>query len=200
VISFIRKKEFTAAGDLLEVTDEMKVLTSIVITQLTFGHPEEDLEMFNRIILFPDEFRFGRTDQYFKGEVNLTGCILLSWKNLLEGVNDREDGINLALHEAAHAFRLSVAFGMVDNAENMIRKLHEFDNLAAGEMQKYEEGRQEFFRAYGAENYNEFFAVAVECYFERPKQFVEYNQLLYNKLMEILRLDLLQPDPVITKS
>lgn len=199
VISFIRNKEFTAAGDLLEVTDEMKVLTSIVITQLTFGHPEENLDMFSRIILFPDEFQFGRTERYLKGEVNLTGGILLSWKNLLEGIADKEDGTNLALHEAAHAFRLSIAFGMVENSEILTRMLHEFDDLASDEMQKFEEGSHIFFREYGAQNYNEFFAVAVECYFEQPGQFIEYNPLLYNKLREILHIDLLRSDPVITE-
>jgi|WetSurMetagenome_2_1015567.scaffolds.fasta_scaffold91402_2 MtfA peptidase len=197
VLAFIRNKEFIPSGVLEEVTDEMKIIVSSLITQLTFGHPEENLEMFTKIILYPDEFQYGQSDQYLDGEVNLSGCIILSWKNLVEGIEDKADGRNLALHEAAHALRLSAAFHMSDQSEKMIALFHEFDELAGKEMQNYEVGRQNFFREYGAENYNEFFAVATECFFEVPEKFYEYNPLLYNKLKQIMRLDLMQMNPVL---
>jgi hypothetical protein len=131
VLAFIRNKEFIPSGGLKEVTDEMKIIVSSLITQLTFGHPEENLEMFTKIILYPDEFQYGQSDQYLDGEVNLSGCIILSWKNLVEGIEDKADGRNLALHEAAHALRLSAAFHMADQSEKMIALFHQFDEQLA---------------------------------------------------------------------
>jgi Mlc titration factor MtfA (ptsG expression regulator) len=36
---------------------------------------------------------------------------------------------------------------------------------------------------------DEFFSVAVECFFERPSDFREYNPKLYDLLTRILKLD-----------
>ncbi|HNX45070.1 MAG TPA: zinc-dependent peptidase [Bacteroidales bacterium] len=197
--TFMTRKNFVASEGIDTITEEMKVIISAIFTQLTFGHPAQYLDMFKTVILRADDYYSSRTGQYYEGEVNLIGCIVLSWKNLMADLENESDGHNLGLHEAAHALRLSYAFFEERESDEMTKLIHEFDELAVQEMNNYETGNQTFFREYGAENYNEFFAVAIECYFEKPRQLFEYNPLIYNKLKQILKLDLLDPEHIIAK-
>ncbi|MEP4532261.1 MAG: zinc-dependent peptidase, partial [Cyclobacteriaceae bacterium] len=46
-----------------------------------------------------------------------------------------------------------------------------------------------FFRAYGGVSQAEFFAVAVENFFERPKEFKAYHSVLYQTMCKLLKQD-----------
>ena len=69
--------------------------------------------------------------------------------------------------------------------------MRNFVQPALVEMQKIEKGENTFFRSYGATNMQEFFSVSVECFFELPLQFREYNPQMYVLLTRILKIDLL---------
>jgi len=123
--------------------------------------------------------------------VNAGGAIVLSWKNFMSGFRDLTDGKNLALHEMAHALRLT---NIVDNDEyDFIDRniMQSFEEIAIEEMRKIENGENPFFRSYGSVNLQEFFSVAVECFFEQPRDFQAYNPQLYLLLTQILKIDLL---------
>jgi len=65
--------------------------------------------------------------------------------------------------------------------------LHEWELRAKHTIKEIAEGREIFFRKYGAANNEEFFAVAVEIFFERPKQLFEKHPLTYTTLCRLLR-------------
>jgi len=69
--------------------------------------------------------------------------------------------------------------------------MREFENQASVEIQNIERGNNSFFRSYASANVEEFFSVAVECFFEQPKEFQTYNPELYLLLSRILKIDLL---------
>jgi len=188
VQKFINQKQFIARG-MARITDEMKALIAGVAIQLTFGHPSIYFAHFRRILVYPDNYYSEISKRYHKGEVNMGGLIVLSWKNFVEGFIDNNDGRNLGLHEMAHALRLENAitneeFGFLDDDI-----LKTWTDLCYQEIEKINTGESEFFRAYASTNSQEFFAVAVENFFERPVQFSQQHKRLYDTLVKMLNQD-----------
>jgi len=185
VQKFINHKQFVARG-MEKITDEMKALIAGAAIQLTFGHPSIYFAHFKRILVYPDSYYSKISQRYHKGEVNMGGLIVLSWKNFVEGYADNEDGRNLGLHEMAHALHLENAitneeYGFLD--DDVLRT---WTDLCFREIEKMKEGKSDFFRAYAITNSQEFFAIAVENFFERPREFHDWNAKLYNTLVKML--------------
>jgi len=190
VQKFIDEKEFIAR-QMDEVTSEMKVLISASAIQLTFGLPPVFLVHFKRILVYPDTYFSTINQQYHKGEVNPNGqLIVLSWKNFLEGYIYPHDSHNLGLHEMAHALLLE---NRIRNHEtNFLSRwsLKKFFSLAELEIQQMNKSdKHPHFRGYGAANRHEFFAVAIETFFENPSKFRLERPKLYRALANILRQD-----------
>jgi hypothetical protein len=188
VCNFIYGKRFIPRH-VEEVTIEAKVLIAASAVQLTFGLPHVYLRHFNKILVYPNNYYSSVTRRHHKGEVNPRfGIIVLSWQAFVDGYIDQTDSINVGLHEMAHALRL----------ENMIRDgqyqfiddelLSQFDQWAE---RICAEGATSntFFRPYACVNVHEFFAVAVENFFERPQQFSEALPELYAIMVRLLNQD-----------
>ncbi len=191
VAKFISIKEYIPR-DMDHVTEEMKVLIAASAIQLTFGLPKVFLKHFKYILIYPNDFYSHSTDQYHKGEVNpMKKAIVLSWKHFVEGYV-RHEGINLGLHEMAHALQLE---NIVANGEYDFMKdtdIRKWQMLAEEEIDKMKNGEATFFRPYGSTNHAEFFSVAVENFFERPVEFSKYHPDLY-----LVMSDLLNQDPIL---
>lgn len=188
VMTFRSLTEFIPR-EMAEVTEEMEILISASAVQLTFGFDDVFLDHFVRIIVYPDQFFSTEGQRYHKGEVNPRAkAIVLSWKHFVEGYAFNE-GVNLGLHEMAHALQLeniilNDEYGFMDSND-----IREWQTLAAAEIEKIISPEESFFRAYGGVNQAEFFAVAVENYFERPKEFQKYNDKLYRTMCRLLKQD-----------
>lgn len=171
------------------VSMEMKVLISASAIQLTFGFPNVNLRWFRNILVYPDTFYSHANKARHKGEVNPRAkAIVLSWKYFVEGYLQK-DGRNLGLHEMAHALRLE---NRITNQEFDFLDaeiLHEWEIRAERTIQEIRNGTEYFFREYGATNNEEFFAVAVENFFERSKLFLEKHPKTYQTLCRLLKQD-----------
>lgn len=194
---FINMKTFTSRGDIKQVTPEMKALIAGAAIQITMGYPDVFFTHFRTIIIYPDMYYSKLTKHYHNGEVNQLGVIVLSWKSFMQGFRDPRDGVNLGYHEMAHALKLQ---NIVENNEYEFIDssiMNQFEREAKKEMQKVKEIPEgtSFFREYSAANLNEFFAVAIENFIERPKEFKEYNNTIYYLLTKILNFDLLELSP-----
>jgi Mlc titration factor MtfA (ptsG expression regulator) len=188
VQKFINQKQFIARG-MDRITDEMKALIAGAAIQLTFGYPSIYFAHFTRILVYPDNYYSEISRRYHKGEVNMGGLIVLSWKNFVEGFIDETDGRNLGLHEMAHALRLENAirneeYGFLDDEILMA-----WTDLCYREIERMNSGTSDFFRAYATANSQEFFAVAVENFFERPTDFRDWHPRLYDTLAQMLNQD-----------
>jgi MtfA peptidase len=186
VNSFIEAKEFVPK-EMDAVSEEMKVLVAASAVQITFGLQENSLDHFSHIIIYPDVFYSRADNRMHKGEVNMRGIIVLSWKHFLEGYIDPTDGRNLGLHEMAHALRLEDQFFGEENFPDDL--LENWEALAEKEMKLMKSGFGGFFREYATTNKEEFFAVAVEYFFENPAGFKSYNSQLYQMLSKLLNQD-----------
>ncbi|WP_422361648.1 zinc-dependent peptidase [Reichenbachiella sp.] len=190
---FIYVKEFIPR-QIPIVTEEMKVLISACAVQLTFGYPKVFLSHFKRILVYPDNYYSTINKTFHKGEVNpRLRAVVISWKAFVAGYFNPKDGRNLGLHEMAHALRLE---NLILNAEYNFfdgAVLQQWQTLADQEMQNISAGNSRMFRGYAATDPDEFFAVAVENFFERPEKFKSLMPNLYGILVLLLKQDPLNP-------
>ncbi|MDF2159079.1 zinc-dependent peptidase [Algoriphagus sp. CAU 1675] len=195
--AILSTKQFIGRGGMKVVTEEMKVLIGATIVQVTFGLEKVALSHFKKVLIYPDSYYSRISKAYHRGEVNPRyGLIVLSWQSFVSGLADSNDGVNLGIHEVAHALKL----------ENQIRYNGESDFFNPVLWEKYlEQSRQErenlkngsddFFRERGGVDDHEFFAVALENFFERPEKFKELKPTFYKTLVFLLR-----QDPITLKS
>ena len=146
----------------------------------------------------PKRFEWATSTSETKAEATLgeswhRGTVILAWDDVLRGVEVPTDGHNVALHEFAH--QLDSASG----AANGIPQLGAGQRYAAWTSvleesfarfsRQVRTGRKTAIDAYGATNEAEFFAVATETFFERPKQLQHEYPELYGQLLKYYRQD-----------
>lgn len=183
-------KEFVAKGELPEVSFRMRMIISSYVAQLTFGFDDLLLDSFRRFEIYTAPFISEKLNTLVKGEASSFGVIRLSWLDLVEGHNDNTNGINLALHEFAHA----LLFDNIDNREDFhfldTEAYLAFMQLAEEEIVHMRNNKEHFYRNYAASNIHEFFAVSVENFFERS---VDMERELPNLFLGLTRLLKMNP-------
>ncbi|MCH7403469.1 zinc-dependent peptidase [Belliella kenyensis] len=188
---FIAEKEFLPRGDLKVVTQEMKLLIAATAVMVTFGYPRVRLKHFSKILIYPDSYYSTINKQYHQGEVNpRLGIIVLSWENFVKGFIDQENGVNLGIHEIAHAMKLENQIHYNRESRFFNPDLWErYAEQAKLEMGKIRNNQKSLFRESAGINAHEFFAVALETFFEKSSTFKAYNKELYQSLVYLLRQD-----------
>ncbi len=186
VAHFIWNKQFLAR-QMSSVTEEMQVLIASVAIQLTFGLPKVYLSHFTKILVYPTAYYSTINKTYHKGEVNPRfGLIVLSWDAFVAGMRKRTDGLSLGLHEFAHALHLE---NRIKNSEYGYFNAQVWDAYlyqSHKERITIEIGTNPFFRKYASIDEYEFFAVAVELFFEQSQALNDYNTILYITLTRLL--------------
>ncbi len=127
------------------------------------------------------------------GLAQLGGPVVLSWDAALAGAQNKDDGRNVVLHEFAH--KLDMADHLADGTPPMknpglftdwVRVMTEaFEDLN----EAAEKGRKTLLDKYGASEPCEFFAVATEAFFEKPKPLKRQHPDLYGVLAGYYRQD-----------
>ena len=169
-MKFIHSKKFETRKD-LTLTNEMKLMVSATAVKITFGLKEYLLASFDSIIIYPEEFYSRNSNAISKGETNARGVIVFSWKDFKFGYKYPDDSLNLGYHEFAHAIFIDHFKNNIDDrfSKNYVKwLLHlKYRQTISQIAQKH------IFRKYVSVNKHEFFAVAVENFFERPEHFRE---------------------------
>ncbi len=175
----------------VEVTDEIRVLIAAGAAVLLHGQPEWELPRGHTILVYPesfdDKFRVGREGP-FLGQMHGQGPIIISRRALLEGWQRSGDGSNVVLHEFAHLMDMRSARS--DGVPRMLNTAAtaEWLKLIHAEMLKVKQHRS-ILRFYAATNEAEFFAVAVENFFERPRAMRDHHPELYRAFSEFFNQD-----------
>ena len=189
VAAFIQDKEWRGAR--MHVAEEMKVMISACAAELLFGFPQDlVLRHFETIIIFPDSYRSAKSGRLHQGEVRpQSGVIMISWKDFVHGYAHTRDAHNVGLHEMAHAlwFENRIQNGEQDFLHPEL--LQDWIDHADEEIERIREGKSRLLRGYAGTNQAEFFAVAVEYFFERPVEFKQDLPELYTTLCAMLRQD-----------
>jgi len=199
VVKFLRDKKFDCSEN-FELNDDIKVTIAATAVQITFGYKHEyDYKSVNKVYILPKDFTSNSTHKLSKGETGHRGefCyVALSWESFKDGIRDSNDGINVGLHEFAHALFINNIEG--NTAYEFISKIKDWHNEVtniANEQQTHD-----FFRKYAFVNQMEFFAVSIEYFFENPQGFIQHIPELYSLLTVMLSQDPLKPNNGIIRN
>ncbi|MEO8068962.1 MAG: zinc-dependent peptidase [Flavobacteriales bacterium] len=188
VKEFVYEKDWV--GKDIKLTREMQVRISAVAVQVSFGLERMLFLHFANIIVYPDVYRDRRSGALFKGATYVQrGTMALSWKHFTEGDADLTDAIHLGLHEMAHALWLE---NVIPNEEDDFldpMALADWKRLALVEIEMIRAGESRLFRRYAGTNEAEYFACAVEYFFERTADFKEKMPAEYDALSRLLKQD-----------
>lgn len=186
----LSSKKFVPRGGLEEVSSEMEVLISATIAMVTFGWKRLRLAHFHTILVYPNAYYSTSNKTYHRGEVNPRfGLIVVSWRCFVEGFLDEKDGVNLGIHEIAHALKLANQIDSDGEKEFEPHAWTKYKSLVPFELEKVRSGENALFREAALLNEHEFFAVAIENFFERPWEFFNERQELYLSIVQLLKQD-----------
>jgi len=184
VKQFIQKKIFIIRSK--DGFKEMPVLTSADAVQLTFGLDDFLLPWFDFIQIYSEQY-FDR-DSLKVLDGNVYGkTITVAWTQLLKGNSDDVDGVNVGVHEMAHALYFQKV--VLDKKDKMFKNIFA-EVMKEGETIFSKRSQQPLlFRDYAFRNMQEFWAESIEIFFEQP----EYMQRIYpdffNLIAKLLRQD-----------
>jgi Mlc titration factor MtfA (ptsG expression regulator) len=127
------------------------------------------------------------------GESWEMGTVVLAWDSVEQGARNIHDARNVTFHEFAH--QLDHEDGATDGAPGLpSRQAYRswasvFRENYADFIGQLEDGHKTLIDSYGATNPAEFFAVATETFFEKPRQLSEKRPQLYQEMMGYYGLD-----------
>lgn len=200
----VAEKNWEGCGG-LAISDEIKVTVAAEAALLVLGFEDEYFDMVQSILVYPDayvahghEFAAGgfvvEGESDREGEAWYRGPVILSWHDVLAAARCRAGGENLVLHEFAHQLDMQngrVADGVppMESAEQYRRWQEVLDAEYAHLVSECERGRRTLLDCYAATSPAEFFAVATECFFERPRKMAQRHPELYESLRGYYRQD-----------
>jgi len=154
----------------VEQNPEMPILVSAAAVQLTFGLEKFKLNYFDDIFILRDDYHYGFYSRPFMGHVDQTG-IYLSWDNFMRGITGQTPNCNVGLHEMAHALTY-VNFTVQEGRDTSFHdKFKDFSAIARPVFERMQAGETTILDPYAATNYQEFWAVCIETFFERSTSF-----------------------------
>ncbi len=186
----------------LTLSDEMRVTIAGQAGLLVLGHPGFYFERLQTILVFPDTIIHRKSvqaggiikqDQPISGAAWQGGIVSLSWPDVLTGGQHGADGHNLVLHEFAHVLDGidgemcgSPPFGKRD----LVRRWAKVSRLETDRLHTASlHGQRTFLDHYGGTNESEFFAVATENFFERPRGLDENHPEVFELLLALYQVD-----------
>ncbi|PRP93400.1 Protein MtfA [Enhygromyxa salina] len=192
---FLAEQQVYGAGEgdaRLEIDDETRLLIAASAAILGHGMPDLEWPRMRDIVVHPrafDENYSGEGDAHISGMVHYQGPILYSERDLKLGFR-RHDGHNVGLHELAHV--LDLADGAADGVPAGAAWVSSAPwlEIVSDRLRKLRQHRYpHVLRDYAGTNEAEFFAVAVESFFERPRKLRDKDPELYTMLSEYFGQD-----------
>jgi Mlc titration factor MtfA (ptsG expression regulator) len=199
---FLKEKQFIGCLG-LQITEEIKVTIAAIACLLLFGDRKTYFPNLRSVLVYPhayivnelimnsyvvEERRVARL-----GESWTRDQLVLSWEQIQQDVLNWKDGHNVILHEFAH--QLDQEDGQAEGVPILPRVLdyEVWKQVMSAEYlqlcDRVENGQKTVLDNYGATSPAEFFAVATETFFEKPKQLNQKHEVLYEILQRYYRLD-----------
>lgn len=198
---FLAEKRFEGCNGLV-ISDEMRVTIAAQACLLLLGRRIACYPHLDTILVYPTAYvdnsrRLLSTDEHDTGtkagESWQAGSVVLAWDHVLAGITNYEDGHNVTFHEFAH--QLDQLDGNADGAPPLGSWsaaatwskvfMREYKGLIA----ETRRGRRSVLDSYGATHPAEFFAVATEAFFEKPRQLRLKHEALYHELKSYYCVD-----------
>jgi Mlc titration factor MtfA (ptsG expression regulator) len=187
----------------LEVTDHMRLTIAAEACLLALNLPPGCFGPLRSVLVYPTAF-VPRQFSWVResglepphgvlGESWHDGTVILAWDDVVRGLETPTDGQNVVLHEFAH--QLDSAGGKA-NGVPPLGSTHRYaawtqmlERNFARFTREMRDGRPSVLDPYGATNQAEFFAVATEAFFERPRELRRQYPELFAELQRYYRQD-----------
>jgi MtfA peptidase len=203
ILIFMKEKHFEGCGG-LEITDEIKVTIAAYACLLLLHRKTDYYPGLSAILVYPEAY-VARQKQHLPdgiiaegeevriGESWHSGTVVVSWDDVRRKASDIHNGHNVVFHEFAHQLDSSGAkldsTPVLEDHSSYIawaRTLEkEFHNLR----QAVTSHHPTLLDEYGAQDPAEFFAVATECFFEKPRELRKLLPDLYEELKRFYQQD-----------
>ena len=187
---FLLNCRITGIDTNVELTDRILIASSAVIP--IFAFPEWKYTNLKEVLLYSDsfneEFETKGEERNILGMVGtgyMSGKMILSQKALRLGFANESDKSNTAIHEFVHL--IDNQDGATDGIPNaLLSKQYAIPWLSMinSEIGAIYAGKSDI-NPYGATNKAEFFAVASEYFFERPKLLAKKHPVLYGLMEQV---------------
>lgn len=175
----------------LDVTERMIRLTALQACRLILGLGYEPYRHVHRVTFLPSTFVIESSDGHVRarGAADSGGHVALSWQETAAGMYDG-DGRNVVYHEFAHV--LDGYDGIIDGRPDVADDGRWADVVGRAFKRHKRRGkrrRRRLIDRYGATSPIEFFAEAVEVFFERPDELRQQQPQLYDALADYFKQD-----------
>lgn len=175
----------------VQVTESLQLSIAAGIALMLHGRPTWELPGSRSVLFYPDRFDetyHGGIDADYDGMAHEQGPIILTAQAVERSWTEAEDGDNVVLHELAHLF--DFANEGPDGVPSLVNpaSARDWQALVRREMRRVQQGRS-LLRPYAAEAPSEFFAVAVEHFFEQPDRMARWHPDLFQALVSFFCLD-----------
>jgi Mlc titration factor MtfA (ptsG expression regulator) len=204
---FVAEKHWEGCGG-LELTDEMRVTIAAQACLMVLELPHRMYRNVESILVYPSTVRRPESPQgvfvhsrdlvaqgpvALLGEAHHGGPVILAWDRVLRDATRPEDGHNLVYHEFAH--KLDMLDGSADGTpplqtrEQLSHWARACEKAFLALKVDTARGADTLLDSYGATNEAEFFAVATEHFFDRPRSLKAHLPELYQVLADFYRQD-----------
>ncbi|TVP58982.1 MAG: zinc-dependent peptidase [Nodularia sp. (in: Bacteria)] len=203
---FLAEKQFIGCGG-LQVTEEMKVTVAAVACLLLLNERGKYFPKLRSILIYPGTYLVNQTvatgnyvveerREARLGESWTQDQVILSWERIQQDAGNWKDGHNVVLHEFAHQLDQE---GRTANGVPILPRNSDYPVWAQVMTAEYQQLCHDIPRkvktvmdGYGTTNPAEFFAVATETFYEKPRQLKQHHPALYEQLQSYYQLDPIQ--------
>jgi Mlc titration factor MtfA (ptsG expression regulator) len=194
---FLYDKSFEGCGGLI-LNDEIKVTVAAQASLLLLNREVRCYPQLCSVLIYPSTYvvRENHEESVRLGESWQSGAVVLAWDSVKRGAANFADGHNLVIHEFAH--QLDQEDGSGDGAPILAGNSSyavwakvlskEYARLC----KRVNKGKKSVLDDYGATNPAEFFAVASETFFEKPRQLRRKHPELFDELQKFYQVDPLE--------
>jgi MtfA peptidase len=174
----------------VKVPDDLRLLVAASAVTLTVGWPGYKWTRVSEVLLYPDSFdrdyKFGERD--YAGQTHQWGVVILSVPALMRSFKIPDEAYHVGLHEFAHL--LDLTSGRFDGIPPYLTDdaIRQWEQLLAKEDERLRRG-DSILDTYALTGPEEFFAVAVEAFFQTPADLTSHHGELYAFLAAYFRQD-----------
>lgn len=203
---FLAEKQFIGCAG-LQITEEMRVAIASVACLLLLNERGRYFSKLRSVLVYPTTYFVEETaiaGNYVVEERRVARLgeswshdqVVLSWEQVQQDAQNWRDGRNVVLHEFAH--QLDQEDGSAEGVPYLPRRsdYQKWTEVMSVEYQQLcrevDKGSRSVLDSYGATNPAEFFAVATETFFEKPKLLQKHHPALYLQLKFYYQVDPVQ--------
>ena len=193
ILLFLDRVEFEGVRE-QEIDDEVKVTIAAQACLLIFNQEQYIYHRLKKVVVYPRAYKVPEKESaIILGQSCSSGVVYLSWDATEHGAINWKDGRNVAIHEFAH--QLDQEDGIADGVPlvTLTSCSSSFADLIAEEyletLERSTKRRRHVIDDYAKTNPAEFFSVATESFFEKPRQMKKKHNELYEALKEYYKVD-----------